>query len=292
MFGYIRPLQGELKVRELERFKACYCGLCHALGRKYGFAARFILSYELVFLSMLLADENESVAIKRKRCVASPLCGKKYCTASKSLDVCAGYSVILTWWKLCDTIADETFLRSTPHRLASLFLRRSYRKAAREFPDFDNVVKEQLQKLADYEAMGLRSLDDAADKFSLILKATGVDGVSEEKKRILGEMLYHLGRWIYIIDAYDDIPKDVRHKRYNPILLRYPSDTDKLSDEDIAHIKLTLTHSNNLLCSAFELLPESSWSGIIKNIIYLGMPDTCDNVLQGNFPPRCKHNRV
>ena len=289
MFGYIRPLQGELKVRELERFKACYCGLCHALGRKYGFAARFILSYELVFLSMLLSDENESLVIKRKRCVAGPLCGKKYCTSSKSLDVCAGYSVILTWWKLRDTISDETFLRSIPHRLASFFLRRSYKKAACEFPDFDNVVKEQLRKLADYEAEGDTSLDEAADKFSLILRAALIEGSSEQKQRILGEMLYHLGRWIYIVDAYDDIPKDVKYKRYNPILLRYPSDTDKLSDESVEHIKLTLTHSNNLLCSAFELLPVSAWSDIIENIIYLGMPDTCDNVLKGNFPPRCKN---
>ena len=289
MFGYIRPMQGELKVRELERFKACYCGLCHALGRKYGFAARFILNYELVFLSMLISDENESPTIKRKRCVASPLCKKKYCTSNKSLDRCAGYSVILTWWKLRDTITDETFLRGFPHRLASFFLKRAYKKAAREFPSFDNIVQKQLQELADYEAVGESSLDEAADKFSLILKAVENDNSCEEKARIYSEILYHLGRWIYIVDAYDDIPKDMKYKRYNPILLRYPSDTGKLSEESIANIKSTLTHSNNLIAAAFELLPMSSWSAIIENIIYLGMPDTCENVLQGNFPPRCKN---
>ena len=287
MFGYIRPMQGELRVRELERFKACYCGLCHALGRKYGFFARFILSYELVFLSMLLADENETLVIKRKRCIASPFVKRRYCTASKSLDECAGYSVILTWWKLRDTLSDESFLRSIPHRFTAILLFRSYKKAKKDFPEFDDIVKTQLYKLADYESDGKQSLDEAADKFADILKSVS-NSENDKINRALTEILYHLGRWIYIIDAYDDISDDLKYKRYNPILLRYPAVSDKLSAEDIQSIKSTLTHSNNLVSSALELLPETSWTDIIKNIVYLGMPDACEHVLAGNFPPRCK----
>ena len=44
MFGYVRPDAPELKIREFERFRACYCGLCHEMSRKYGTAARFILN--------------------------------------------------------------------------------------------------------------------------------------------------------------------------------------------------------------------------------------------------------
>jgi hypothetical protein len=288
MFGYIKPLQGELKVRELERFKACYCGLCHALGRKYGIIARFILSYEFVFLAMLISEHNDSPVIKQKRCIASPFKRKKYCVLNKPLELCAGYSVILTWWKLRDSIQDETFLNSLPHRLASLLLKRPYRKAAREFPDFDNTASEKLGELAEHENLGEDSLDKAADKFSTILKTVALGGESETSRRVLSEILYHVGRWIYIIDAYDDIPKDVKYSRFNPILLKYATEEGKLSDDNLELIRQTLTHSNNLLISAFELLPTGTWSGIIENIICLGMPDTAEHVLAGSFPTKCK----
>lgn len=289
MFGYIRPMQGELKLRELERFKARYCGLCFSLGRKYGFFARFILNYELVFLSMLICDEDEAPNIQRKRCVASPFRKRRYCANSRSLDICAGYCLILAWWKLRDTISDETFLKAIPHRFMSLLIRRAYLKAKKDMPDFDEVVSKQLDELARYEIGERQSLDEAADKFAVILKSVDLSNKDEAGQRVLGEVLYHLGRWIYIIDACDDITDDIKYERYNPILLRYPQDSNKLSKESTACINSTLTHSNNLIGAAFELLPETTWSTIIRNIIYLGMPDTCDNVLKGEFPPKCKY---
>ena len=36
MFGYIRPLVGEMKVRENEMFRAVYCGLCRSMGKHTG----------------------------------------------------------------------------------------------------------------------------------------------------------------------------------------------------------------------------------------------------------------
>jgi len=286
MFGYIRPLQGELKVRELERFKACYCGLCHALGRKYGFSARFILNYELVFLAMLLWDEDEPVRMMRKRCVASPFKKKRYCAGNTALDACAGYSVILTWWKLKDTVADESFFKSLPHRLACLKLGRAYKKAVRDFPEFDEKVRSELLSLSDYESEPFASVDGAADRFANILKATASDKMPDIKRRPMLELLYHTGRWIYIVDACDDYSRDAKSESFNPIVRTYPSDNGKLPMDAVLRLKTTLTHSNNLISSAFELLPENPWSQINQNLIYLAMPDACERVFEGTWPPR------
>ena len=284
MFGYIRPVQGELKVRELERFKACYCGLCQTLGKKFGLAARFILNYELVFLAMLLWDPEESPVICRKRCIASPLRKKRCCAGNDALSACAGYTVILTWWKLQDTIIDESFLRSVPQRLVSLFLKRAYKKAAREFPDFDDNIRKEIKSLSEYEKSAEPSLDGAADKFAKILCAVVDEKAPDSGRRPLIELLYHLGRWIYIIDAYDDYKNDVKAGRYNPVAVRYPPDEGRISAEDKEQLKTTLTHSNNLLCLAFELLPENAWTDVIQNMIYLSMPDVCRRVIDGKWP--------
>ena len=286
MYGYLRPLQGELKVRELERFKACYCGLCHALGEKYGIAARFVLSYELVFLAMLLWDEDEPPVLGARRCIASPCMSKRYCERNDALDICAGYNVILTWWKLRDAIADERFFAALPHRLVSCFLHRAYKKAASEFPSYDKIVRQGIKSLQEYESQAKTSLDGAADKFARILKAAAPEGAPEGKRRPLHEMLYHLGRWIYLIDACDDYGHDAKAGRYNPILSLYPPHQGKMPDDSAHRLKTTITHSNNLLCSAFELMPENTWTPTVKNMIYLGMPDTCMRVLDGSWRSR------
>ena len=326
MFGYIRPLQGELKVFELERFKACYCGLCHSLGKNYGVAARFILNYELVFLSMLLWERDDPIVIKRKPCIAGSCRSKRFCAANTALDTCAGYSVILTWWKLKDNSSDESFLKSIPYRLASLMLFRAYKKASKEFPDFDGKVRAELAALVEYESEpepkhesepgsepqsalkpesesgseskiepepesgGGKSLDEAADKFATILTAAAAASMPDNKRRPMREVLYHTGRWIYILDAYDDYKDDAKAGRFNPIASRFATNGGGLPDEIIQRLEATLTHSNNLVCSAFELLPENAWTQIVSNIVYLGMPYIRTQVLDGvKLVKRRKH---
>jgi len=283
MFGYLRPMQGELKVRELERFKACYCGLCHALGKKYGFAARFVLSYELVFLSMLLWGEDETPQIKRRRCIASPCLRKRYCTSTIALDSCAGYNVILFWWKLRDTIADEPYVKSIPHRFLSLVMSGAYKRAARELPAFDEKVREELRGLDEFESTKESSLDASADKFARILSATVPNSMPEEKRRPLLEILYHIGRWIYIIDACDDYCDDVKSGGFNPVAAEFPPETENLPGEAAAWLRTTLTHSNNLIGAAFELLPENAWTQTVGNVIYNGMPEVCERICDGTW---------
>ena len=54
MFGYVRPSLPKLTEEDKRRFRAAYCGLCRALGERYGLPARFILNYDLTFLAVLL----------------------------------------------------------------------------------------------------------------------------------------------------------------------------------------------------------------------------------------------
>ena len=284
MFGYLRPMQGELKVFELERYKECYCGLCHALGRKYGIVTRFFLNYEFVFLSMLLWECDEKPSIKQGRCIASPHKKKRYCAMNAALETCAGYSVILTWWKLRDTVSDEPFFRSLPHRVLLLLLTRAYKKASRELKDFDKSVEAELRNLDSYEARHEQSLDGAADKFARILRAVEPLSASDAIRRPMRELLYHLGRWVYVLDACDDYSDDIKSGSYNPVaLLIPPEDNQRLPEEGRERLKATLTHSNNLICTAFELLPENAWKQTLRNTVYLGMNEVMNRVLNGQW---------
>ena len=283
MFGYIRPLKEELKVREYEDFKACYCALCHTLKAEYGPFSRNILNYDFTFLAMLFWHENEKPDRKCARCIASPLMKKTFCVTSRALRVCAGYSVILAWWKLRDSVADEGFFRSLRDRIASILLKGAYKKAARTYASFEKAVRIGMDALRLLESSESESLDACADKFAAITSALASEADEREKQRALSVLLYHTGRFIYIIDACDDLEEDCKRGRFNAVARRFGVKTGKLSDGEKESLKTTLLHSCSLISAAFELLPPNPWSSILRNIIYLGMPDAGTRVLNGTW---------
>lgn len=216
MFGYVVPLRGELKVWELDAYQAAYCGLCHTLGRRYGFLPRLLLSYDFAFLAMLLSTESIRPVTQRRRCIACPIKGKQVCRESLSLDIAADESVILTYWKLMDGVADASFWKGLPSRLLVLLLRPSYHRAAKWRPDFDSQTAACLEELRFLEKERSGSLDRTADTFARILRAAAPSTGTSDRDRAVGQLLYHVGRWIYLTDAWDDLAEDRSRGTYNP----------------------------------------------------------------------------
>ena len=149
MFGYIRPCRDTLRMRDYDRYRAAYCGLCHALGKRCGFAARFLVSYDMTFLYLLLQSPEASGCMKKCRCPARVK--RKTCeVGSPVMDQAADLSVLLYYWKLQDEVADSnSFLRKSGCRMATAVLRRAYRSAAQARPEADQMIRTQLQKLSD-----------------------------------------------------------------------------------------------------------------------------------------------
>lgn len=111
MFGYVHISPDKLNGEEQQLYRACYCGLCHTLGRRYGVFARMILNYDLVFLAMLLSD-GEAPGCGRRRCLIHPIHPRCFCEETQALDAAADVSVLLTWcscgtaWQITDFGAD------------------------------------------------------------------------------------------------------------------------------------------------------------------------------------------
>lgn len=283
MFGYIRPVKSELKVREYEQYRSCYCALCHALGENYGATARFILNYDFVFLAMLLWEQDMPLEYCSRKCPVCPFKKQRCCRYGESLSTCAGYSVILSWWQLCDSVDDESFIKGLKYRGAKLMLRHAYRKAAEKHRDFDEKTRSGLAALRTLENSRDTSLDSAADCFAGILESASGGAEDESARRALSQLLYHVGRWIYIVDACDDLENDLKAGRFNPIARRFGLDAPVLSDEVKSYISTTLFHSRNLAGTAFELLPETPWADIVRNVICLGMPAVGAAVMDGRW---------
>ena len=290
MYGYVRPVKGELKISEFERFRAVYCGLCHELARRYGPACRFLVNYDFTFLAMLLADEAAASTCK-KRCIAHPVQRVECLSSCQSLEMAADQTVILAYWKLRDGIEDKRFFGALGSRCACLAIQRAYKKAAARQPGFARAARENLEALRRLENERCRSIDEPADRFALILQAVA-DGVQDEARaRALGQLCYHLGRVIYILDAVDDLAEDEKTGNYNPLRYRFHLIEGKLSTEDEQTLRLSMQMSHNAISAAYALLGESPYGGIIENTIYLGLPAATQAVFTGTWKKSGKLHR-
>ncbi len=283
MFGYVRPLKAELKLKEYEQFKSAYCGLCNTLNKRYGYAARFLLNYDFTFLAMLLSSEEKSCAYQYKRCSASPFKKKCSCVPTPNFELCADYSIVLYYWKLKDSAADEGFWGKVKARAAILLFKPAYKKARKNIPDFDEKVCYNLSQLSALEKSACTSIDETSEKFAYILAAASELRKDEAEKRILNQLLYHLGRIIYILDAIDDLKDDVKSGAYNPVAIRYDTADGSLNEESRNELRITINHSAAMVSTAFELLPGGMWTPVLANIIYLGIPWVAESVLTGTW---------
>ena len=74
MFGYIRPVKPELRVKEADRFQQVYCGLCHAIRARYGRFYTYFLSYDMTFFALVAGcGEQTTDPPCGRRCDAHPL---------------------------------------------------------------------------------------------------------------------------------------------------------------------------------------------------------------------------
>lgn len=282
MFGYVRPPVQDLSPEETERFRRAYCGLCHTLGRRYGTAARFILNYDFTYLAILLSDGEEGHA-RSARCISSPVRKRDYLEPDSAMELAADESVILAYWQLRDGVADHDWLHGLKYRSLSGILEPAYRKAAALRPGFDEAVRRQLALLGELEREGCASMDRAADAFAVLLGSAAREVDDPVRRRVLEQLLYHLGRWVYLVDAADDLKKDAASGNYNPVALRFSLADGQWTAAARREFTATLDHSIHMMTTAFELWDFGVWTPILETTLYTGLFRVGKAVLDGMF---------
>lgn len=283
MFGYIRCAKKELRIRELERYQAAYCGVCRSLGKRYGLFSRFLVNYDVTFLYLLLASVKPAAPVTACRCPARLGC-KKACIDDRALlDHTAAVDVILCRYKLEDDIADSGFGKALLYRGAKLLTARGYRKAKRELPALDDSIGAHLRELQALEQDHSDSIDRTADAFAQILSECA--GVYDDPaiQRPLAQLLYHVGRYVYLVDALDDLAEDCKSGNYNPLRYRFTPENGKLQPEDAKYLQEILEDSVQTCGAALALLPVQTDRGLLENILFLGMPLVLKAVQSGEF---------
>lgn len=282
MFGFIRPVKPELRVREADRFQQVYCGLCHAIRARYGRFYTLFLSYDMTFFALVAGcGEQSTLPPCKKRCDAHPLTKRPCAETDAALELAADVSVLLTYHKFRDSVQDDKGMKRLFAKLMCALGRRGYKKAQARLPGADAEMVAALADLQALERENCDSMDRPADA-SARLTAAVVPHTGDSRERVLRQMFYHIGRWLYLLDAAQDVAEDMRDENYNPVVRRYG-----LQAPDLTEIKepleRTLERSLADVCMAYDLLDARRDAELIRNIIFLGMPLVTRQVLDGTY---------
>lgn len=283
MFGYILPEKPEMKIKDYELFRAYYCGVCKSIGKRHGQIKRLSLNYDSAFLSLLLSSlAAEKADIRRERCIVHPFSKRSVGRNSSAIDYISDMNVVLSYYKLMDDWRDESSVLSWT---ALLIMKRRFRKLKKIYGEKCAIIENRLDELAFLEKSGCCKMDEAAEPFAKLMEEIVAykPSASDEKTLIALKWLgYNIGKWIYIIDAYDDIEDDVKKGSYNVLVKQFEFNNESISEfrERIKErVEFSLVYSLSQIGKAYELLDIRENSAIIENIIYMGMLRKTETIL-------------
>ncbi|MCI8505523.1 MAG: hypothetical protein HFI67_04975 [Lachnospiraceae bacterium] len=279
MFGYVTINKPELKIREFQRYQGYYCGICRSLRLRYGFSGQMALNYDMVFLAALLTGLYEGEEyLAMRRCVLHPA-GKHLSVQNPYIDYAADMTVLLAWHNLMDDWQDD---KNACSLAAAGMLKKKCGVLKGRYPRQWRAAGSCIQKLHGYEKEKSADLDGAAGCMGELLGEILVwkKDQWEESLRAMG---FYLGKFIYLMDAYEDLPRDGRRGRYNPLLFQ----KDRPGFEEWFAQVLTMMMAG--CAKEFERLPILKDVAILRNILYAGVWTKYDRIV--NDPKSGKKER-
>lgn len=261
MFGYIAINKAEMKFRDFDIYHAYYCGLCKDLKERYGRSGQLTLSYDMTFLIILLSGLYEPPAEDSIRnCVAHPF-QKHAARTNEITQYAADMNIVLSYYKCLDDWTDEHKKKAW---INSRLLRSKVKQIEKTYPEKVKLIRDMLAQISSCEKANEQDLDKMAGLFGEIMAEIFV-WKQDIWKDSLHRMGFFLGKFIYLMDAYEDIEKDAVSGNYNPFMTI--KDHENFDSECQNMLMMQMAEC----CRAFERLPIVQDAGILRNILYSGV---------------------
>ncbi len=275
MFGYVKIYKPELKVKDYEVYQGIYCSLCKQIGKDYGQLARLTLNYDFTLLALArLAFAEECCGFKNSRCSFNPTKKCQQCiNGEKELSFVAAAAMVMVYYKLCDDINDSSFFKGLLKRFLRPFFSLKRKKARKLFPEVDEIIGKAMREQSEVEKKSGAGVDASAHPSATAMGKLLSYGFEGEKAAKLERMGYLVGRWVYLMDAYDDMRDDKKTSSYNVFNNIGKSEKET---EEYAEGVLNVTAAE--LSRELEGMKPERFGEILENIVYDGMYNTVNKI--------------
>lgn len=281
MLGYVKAFKPEMKIKDYELYRGVYCSLCRALGRNYSPIAQLFLSYDFAFAAVLrLAVSEGYCSFSPKRCPYNPAKKCMICSNRDELDYCSHAVIITVFFKVLDNLHDKGFKSRLIAMLIYPLVWLMHKKAARLAPDIDKIIGDSMKKQAETEKKNGVGIDEAAHPSADALGRVISLGFEDKTKEALYSLGYMVGRFVYILDAADDLVDDVKSGNFNPFREKFADIGNpgvRKAFTERAEEMLNLTHSSAL--DALDETEKNRFEDILENIVFDGLENSKKTVL-------------
>lgn len=261
MFGYVTVNKPELKLKDYYRYRAFYCGLCKTLNEKYGLKGRITLTYDMTFLIILLTSLYEEKSDILKECCMLHPFTHQHAVVNDFTNYAADMNIILAYYNLADNWQDDSDIKSLT---MMKMLKKDSNRIKSKYKRQCKVIADEYRKISKCEKEDGNNIDAAAYHFGKITEEIFVykKDIWEDNLRKMG---FYLGKFIYLMDAYDDLEEDIENGNYN--VFKQMSEEPGF-DEECKQILIMMMAE----CSRnFEKLPIIKNADILRNILYSGV---------------------
>ena len=271
--------------KDLNRaYKNYYCGACFALQYNYGNLSRFLLSYDLIIIGLLIKSHEQPLC-ERLRCFG--VRNKKQQFTNNEWKKVAALILLLTAEKLRDDIEDENSLLA---KIAFWIFAKSIKKAQREFPEMYFLIASGYQKILADEKANKDVIEIAAD-FSALMEGV-YKYIQSDGDTIRVAYIKAISKWLYFIDALDDYEKDVEKRRFNPLIKENHATRSNYINSNFHEVCKLIRHFYQEICNVANELPQSCVEDeLLKKIIYNTIPTMTATVLNKRKKPKLRHFR-
>lgn len=261
MFGYIIINKSEMKFKEFDIYHSYYCGLCRKIKEKYGFTGQISLSYDMTFLLMLLTGLYEPpTEVGSCKCIAHPF--ERHETRTNIFtEYAADMNVLFACYKCHDDWDDEKKFWKLCY---GKMLEGKTKAMKTAYGEKVHTIWRLMQDFTDAEQAGETDIDKIAGLFGKVM-AQIVACREDEWSDNLSRLGFYLGKFIYLLDAYEDVEEDIRKGCYNPLKKKY--ETPDFEEECRAILTMLMAEC----CKEFEQLPILENVEILRNILYSGV---------------------
>ena len=285
MLGYVKPEPAEMLVKHHNLYRAAYCGLCRSVKKN---ATRFLLPFfsdDFVFLAVLrMAVSGEDVKTEKEFCFLHPFRkDHRRIADSPSLKHAALVSLVFTYEKMQDEFLDRdsSFARRLLLKLWSSRLEKTIRTHCKKDADFlflSQKIACVLEESRELEKQNA-DLDAMCSNFASCLSLAFSYGLEGENERLLKGIGDCIGRFLYTLDALDDLEKDEKKGAFNPILARYSTAME--AKKHFSELDLVLSFYVQEAKLGLDLLAgEKNLLAVCENIICHGLPGAVRRILK------------
>ena len=285
MLGYVKAFKPEMKIKDYELYRGIYCSLCRALGRNYSPVAQLFLSYDFALAAVLrLAVGASGCEFSQKRCPYNPAKKCLICGRKDELDLCAHAVIITVYYKVIDNMKDAGFKSKLLAYLIYPVIYFMHKKAARLAPEIEKAVSEAMEEQRIAEEKNGVGIDEAAHPSANALGKVFSLGFEGDKKQLLYSIGYMIGRFVYILDAADDLESDLKSGSFNPFKNADISNEEKRAEfANRVEGMLNLTQSTAL--ESLDTLETKRFEEILENIVFDGL-DNCGKRVLAKYRPQ------